>query len=326
MQRRSFLHTSAALLGSMGFAPLAGAQSTFPEKPVRFTISSAAGGVTDAVARLYGEHMAKSLKQPVVPENVPGAGTLLSIRQVLRSPADGYMLGVMANTVVTMPFVDKDAGYQPNDFTGISYLAKSHMVLVVSGDSPYKTLAEVVAAAAKAPDTISYASVGIGTTSHIPVELFAQAAKLKLLMVPYKGIALATPDVLSGRVTMMMGTGGSVGDMLKAGKMRALAVTSETRSAMFPGVPTFVEQGYPDVTYELFLGLMAPARTPPAVRKVLADAAEQAKQDPQVRARLAAIGQELPSQNTPELFNAFLQREQDKMKALTKTAHIQTGR
>lgn len=326
MKRRSLLQTAAVLVGTAGFASTALAQAPFPDRPVRFTIPTAAGGVTDAVARLYGDHMSKTLKQPVVPENMPGGGTLLAIRHILKSPPNGLVLGIMANTVVTMPYVDKEAGYQPTDFTGVSYLAKSHMLLVVGNESPYKSLADLVAAAKKNPEGVSFASVGVGTTSHIPVELFAQAAKLKLLLVPYKGIALATPDVLSGRVDMMMGTGPSVGDMIKAGKMRALAVTSETRSSFFPNVPTFVEQGYPDVTYELFLGLMGSARMPAATRKLLADAAEDAKRDPQVRERLAAMGQELPSQNTPELFNAFLQREQEKMKTLVKSANIQPGR
>jgi tripartite-type tricarboxylate transporter receptor subunit TctC len=159
----------------------------------------------------------------------------------------------------------------------------------------------------------------------LPVELFARSAGIKLQLVPYKGIPLAIPDVVAGRVTFMMGTAPSVGELIKSGKMRALAVTSRTRSASFPGVPTFAELGYDEATYVLFLGLMAPAKTTPAVRKMLADAAEEAKKDPELRKRLESLGQELPTEATPEQFNAFLRYEEEKMKKLVREANIQVA-
>jgi tripartite-type tricarboxylate transporter receptor subunit TctC len=325
MKRRAFLQAQAAWIAGAGLASRAMAQDPFPSRPIRFVIPSAPAGVSDAVGRVYGERMAKYLKQPVLVENMPGAGTLLAVRNVLKSPADGYTLSVSANTIVTMPYVEKNAGYSPGDFTGVSYLSKMPMALVVGADSPFRTVAELVAAAKKAPGTITFGSVGIGTTSHLPVELFARNAGIKLQLVPYKGIPLAIPDVVSGRVTLMMGTAPSVAELIKTGRMRALAVTSETRSPSSPGVPTFAELGYEDATYELFLGLMAPARIPASVRKVLADAAEAAKQDPELRKRLDALGQELPTQSTPEQFNAFLRREEGKMKQIVKDANIQVS-
>ncbi|CAM3692387.1 tripartite tricarboxylate transporter substrate binding protein [Polaromonas hydrogenivorans] len=323
MKRRTFIYSTTALIACMPLCSAALAQEAFPSKPIRFVIPSAPGSVSDAVARVYSERMSKILKQPVMIENMPGAGTLLTVRNVLKSPADGYSLTVSANTIVTLPYVDKSAGYNPGDFTGISNLAKSPMALVVSSQSPFKTLAELVAAAKKAPGTLTFASVGVGTTSHLPVELFAQSAGIKLLLIPYKGIPLAIPDVVAERVTLMMGTSPSVGEMIKAGKMRALAVTSPTRSPWFPNTPSFAELGYEEATYELFLGLMGPAKMPPAVRKMLADAAEEAKRDPEVRKRLEALGQELPTQATPEQFNTFLHREEEKMKKVVKEANIQ---
>ncbi|QDL38613.1 Bug family tripartite tricarboxylate transporter substrate binding protein [Rhodoferax sediminis] len=326
MKRRAFIQTPAALIVGTTLCSAALSQEPFPYKPIRFVIPSAPGGVSDAVARVYGERMSKYLKQPVLIENMPGAETLLAVRHVLKSPADGYTLIVSANTVVTLPHVDKSAGYNPSDFTGVSYLSKMPMALVVSGQSPFRTLAELVAAAKKAPGTITFASLGIGTTSHMPVELFTQSAGIKLQLIPYKGIPLAIPDVVSGRVTLMMGTSPSVGALIKAGKLRALAVTSETRSPSFPNTPAFAELGYVESTYELFLGLMAPAKIPPAVLKILSDAAEEAKNDLDLRERLEALGQELPSQTTPEQFNAFLRREEEKMKKLVKEANIQISR
>lgn len=324
MKRRVFIQTTAAMMVGTTLCSPALAQNAFPSKPIRFVIPSAPAGVSDVVARAYGERMSKYLKQPVLVDNMPGAGTLLAVRNVLKSPADGYSLVVSANTIVTLPYVNKSAGYSPSDFTGISYLSKMPMALVVGADSPYKTLVQLVAAAKKAPGTISFGSVGIGTTSHLPVELFAQEAGIKLQLIPYKGIPLAIPDVVSGRVTLMMGTAPSVGELIKSGKMRALAVTSDTRSTSFPNIPTFAELGYEEATYVLFLGLMAPANTPPAVRKMLADAAEEAKKDPELRRRLEAQGQELATQNTPEQFNTFLRREEEKMKKVVKEANIQT--
>lgn len=323
MKRRTLIQAGAGLLGSAALGPALNAQEAFPSKPIKFIIPSAAGSLSDAVARAYAERMSQILKQPILVETMAGAGTLLAMRHMLKSPADGYTLCVSANTIVTLPYVDTSSGFSPSDFTGVSYMAKSPMALVVGADSPLKTINDLIAAAKKAPGTLTYASVGIGTTSHLPVELFAQSAGIKLEMIPYKGIPLAIPDVVSGRVNMMIGTAPTVGEIIKSGRMRALAVTSEKRSPSFPNVPTFVELGHEEASYELFLGLMGLAKLPPGVRKVVADAAEEAKRDPELRSRLESLGQEMPAQTNPEDFNKFLGREAEKMRKLVKAANIQ---
>jgi tripartite-type tricarboxylate transporter receptor subunit TctC len=324
MQRRTFIQASAALAAGAPAIRHAMAQAAnFPTKPIRFVIPTTPGSVSDAVARVYGESMATRLKQPIVVDNMPGAETLLSVRHVAKSRPDGYTLTVSANTLVTLPYVNPVSGYTPSDFIGISYLSKMPMALVVAADAPYRSIADLVAAARKSPGSIAFGSVGIGTTSHIPVELFAHTAGITLNMVPYKGIPLAIPDVVTGRVAFMMGTAPSVRELIKAGRLRALAVTSEARSADFPGVPTFAELDYKEATYELFLGLMAPAKTPADVIQLLASAAEEAKKDPAVRERLKALGQELPTQSNPEQFNAFLRGEEARMKKIVKEANIQ---
>ncbi|WP_298233565.1 tripartite tricarboxylate transporter substrate binding protein [uncultured Azohydromonas sp.] len=326
MKRRAFIQAPAALIAGMALSSVALAQgSNFPSKPIRLVVPTSPGSMSDSVARLYGERIAKVLKQPVVVENMPGAGTLMAMRHLARATADGYTLSVSSNSVVTMPYVDKNAGYRPSDLTGVSNLASAPMVLVVSGASPFKTLGDLVAAAKKEPDAITYASVGIGTVTHVPVELFSRAAGIKMTLVPYKGTPLALPDVATQRVTLIMGTTSSVGELIKTGKLRALAVTSEARSPALPNVPTFAELGYKAANYDLFLGLMAPAKTPPAVLKLLADAAAEAKKDPEVLKQLEQLGQELPAQVTPEQFNDFLRREEETMKKLVKEANIQVG-
>jgi len=324
MKRRTFIQAGAALAAGAPMVRSTMAQTAnFPTKPIRFVIPTTPGSVSDAVARVYGEAMAKRLAQPVVVDNMPGAETLLAVRHVAKSRPDGYTLTVSANTLVTLPYVHPASGYAPSDFTGISYLSKMPMALVVAADAPYKTIADLVALAKKSPGSVAFGSVGVGTTSHIPVELFAHTAGITLNMVPYKGIPLAIPDVVTGRVAFMMGTAPSVRELIKAGRLRALAVTSEARSADFPGVPTFAELGYKDATYELFLGLMAPANTPSDLIQLLASAAEEVKKDPAVRERLQALGQEMPTQSSPEQFNAFLRGEEARMKKIVKDAHIQ---
>lgn len=323
IQRRDFIQSSTALIaGTTWLGSTHAQQAVFPSKPIRLIIPSAAGGVSDVVARAYGEQMAKMLNQPVLIDNMPGAGTLLAVRHVLKSPPDGHTLIVSANTIVTLPYVDPKAGYSPSDFAGVADLSRMPMALVVGANSLYKTLAQLVDAAKKNPDALTFASVGVGTTSHLPVELFMQEAKMKMTMVPYKGIPLAIPDIIGERVTLMMGTAPSVGELIKAGKMRALAVTSETRSKDFPNVPTFKELGYPDANYELFISLLAPARTPDNVVKALADAVAVAKKDPELIKRLEGLGQGLSAVTTPEQTNKFLRKEEERMKKVVKEAHI----
>ena len=322
MNRRNFIQTTVASIGAYTLVGPAFADTPYPSKAIRTIVPTSAGGSTDAVARLYGEYVSKLLKQSLVIENMPGAATLLGIRALVRAPADGYTLAVMANTVTTLPYVEKNAGYVLNDLAGVSYLAKSPMMLVVSANSPYHSVADLVAAAKKDPDGISYASVGEGTTSHLPVALFARAAKIKMMMVLYKGITLAIPDVITERVTAMIGTRPSVGELIKSGKLRALAVTSAGRLPTHPDVPTFAELGYPDAIYELFLGLMAPAKTPAPVIRALSDAFEAVKKEPEFIKRLENLDQELPTQTTPEQFTAFLKSEESRMKPLLK--NVQT--
>ena len=316
MNRRNFTEALASTM-ALGLIPqLANATGDYPTKPIRTIVPTSSGGATDAVARLYGELIGKLLNQPLVIDNVPGAVTLIGTRQVAKSNPDGYTLGIMANTVTTLPYINKSGSYSSGDLTGVSYLARSHMMLVVGAQSPYKTLNDLVAAAKKDPDGVTYASVGEGTTSHLPVELFARHANIKLMMILYKGITYAAPDVISGRVSAMMGTKPSVGELIKAGKVRALAVTSERRLPSMPDVPTFTELGYGDVVYELFLGLMAPSKTPTNIIRTLSAAFEAVKKQPDFAKRLEMLDQEMPTQSTPEQFNAFLRKEEERMKPL----------
>lgn len=316
--RCHLLKSLAACLLACGFVPAQAQDGTFPARPVRMVVSTSAGGMTDILARLYAESLSKVLKQPFVVDNMPGAGTMLASRYVARQAADGYTLLVAANSIAVLPHVETNAGYHMKDFTGIGELARSPSLLVVSASSKMKTLADLVAAAKKDPGVVTYAYVGRGTTSHMTAELFAHDAGVSFNGIAYKGISLAVPDVLAGRVEFLMGPPTSTEELIKSGKMRALAITSGARSPAFPNVPTFKELGYTDATYNLFFGVFAPAAIPDGVRKTLADAIDAAKKDPAFTARLRQLGMDVSNIRTPQQFNAFLKDEEQKSVSLLR--------
>ncbi|AGW90187.1 tripartite tricarboxylate transporter substrate binding protein [Cupriavidus sp. DF5525] len=324
MNRRQFVRVA----GGVSLAVVGGgasAKSTlYPAKPIRLVVSSVAGALLDSASRLYADRMSQYLKQPVVVENMPGASSMLGARYVARAAADGYTLLAFANTVVTMPHLVKGAGYDfDKDFIAVGEMARSPGLLVVGGRSPFRTLADLVKAAKSKPGEVTFGSAGQGSTSHLPVELFVKSAGIRLTHVPYKGVAAVVPDVISGRVTCMMGTGTSLVGSIQAGSLRALAISSDTRSAKFPNVPTFNELGYPEATYSIFVGLAAPAGIPETVRARLADAMEAARSDETLRARLAALDQEISEVRTPAKFQEFLLAEERRTIKLIKDANIQ---
>jgi len=316
MKRRDFVHQLAAATGGLLLANHALASAAYPAKPIRIIVPTTPGGATDAVARLFAEQVSKKLNGSVVVENIPGAATLLGVRQAANAKPDGYTLSIMANSFTAIPHVDKNARYKTSDFKGVSYLARSKMFLVVSAQSPYRTLNELVEAARQSPKTLTYATVGVGTSSHVPIEMLSQEAKVEFSQIPYKGITNAIPDVIAGRIDMMMGTGASTQALIDSGKLRALAVVNEERLPLLPNVPTFAELGFTKVQYELYVGLMAPAQTPAPILQALSQAFESVKADRAVAERLALLDQEVPNTNTSEEFSKFLEQDEQRMRTL----------
>ncbi|MDO9433960.1 tripartite tricarboxylate transporter substrate binding protein [Hydrogenophaga sp.] len=303
MNRRPFVFACASLIAALALPSVA---QDFPNKPIRIVVTSAPGALSDQSSRLYGDRMSAFLKQPVVVENVAGAGGLVAARQVAKAAPDGYTLISVANTLVSIPHLNARAGYSLKDFTPVGETVRSPSLLVVAGNSPYRSLADIVADAKKRPGAVSYASGGVGTTSHLPVEMFASQAGVEFMHVPYKGNAAAVPDVAGGRVPFMMGTATGFAELMKAGQLRALGITSEARSPQFPNVPTFKEQGFGEATFEIWIGLLAPAGTPAPVIERLAAAMEFARKDPEVVAKLEAAGQTISQVRTPAQFGAVL--------------------
>lgn len=256
-----------ALALAATIVPTAGtAADAYPSKPIKLVLPFAAGGQSDVVARIAAERLTSALGQPVVVENVGGAGGMIAAAKVARSPADGYTLFLPnASTLTIAPHLQPGSGVTPSSFAPIATVSQFPLVLVVNSASSYKSLADVIAAAKSKPGKLSFASPGVGTTPHLAGETFSQEAGIKITTVPYKGGAPALNDLLAGQVDLYFEAPATIVPQIQAGKLRALAVTGKNRMAALPNVPTVAEQGFPKLTLESWAAFVAPKETPPAI-------------------------------------------------------------
>ncbi|MBO4123158.1 tripartite tricarboxylate transporter substrate binding protein [Cupriavidus gilardii] len=256
-----------ALLAACGMAAVAPVQAdtaAWPAKPIRLVIPFPPGGGTDILSRLVANQLTQSAKWTVVPDNRPGAGGTIGIAEAVRATPNGYelVMGQKDNLIVA-PWLYKTVKYDPTkDLVAVTHVAYTPIMIVAPANSPFKNVADVVAAAKRAPGSIKYGSPGNGTTIHLAAEIFSQAAGIKLLHVPYKGSNAAMMDAIAGNVDLMVASVPSAMAQIKAGKLRALAVTSATRSTSLPDVPTLAESGYKQVDVSTWYGIFAPAKTP----------------------------------------------------------------
>ena len=264
----------------------------YPSKPIRFIVPFPPGGGTDSLTRMVANKLTETLKWTFVVENKPGAGGNVALDTTAKAPPDGYTL-VMAQTdnVVLNPLLYSKLTYDPvKDLVPVGLVASGPAVLVVRADSPFKTLADVVAAAKAEPGKLTFASPGLGTVSHLISELWQKSSGMKLTHVPYRGLSQALPDVLSGQVDMYMGSIPTLQGHIKGGKVRALAVTTAKRSPVLPQVPTYTESGIPGVELASVWGVMAPAGTPEAVIQRINTELNKALQQPDMREKILASG------------------------------------
>lgn len=315
-------HLIAAVAIAATYATAAQSQ-TYPARPVRIIVPFAPGGNVDLVARAIGPQLSSGLGQQVIIENRPGASGLPGTQFVARAPADGYTVLAMANTFAVAPSVLRNPGYDPlKDFAGISLTCFVPQVLVVNTALPARSVKELVALAKARPGEISYASAGIGGTGHMAAELFNSHARIKMLHVPYKGNAQAIVDVISGQVMMMFDQVSTSVAFVKAGKLRALAVTSRTRSPLMPDLPTIDESGVPGYEDITFNGLVAPAGTPHDILVRLNAEVAKAVRDKTLHDRFLERGVELTSSPSPEDFAVYVKAEFDKKARLARQAGI----
>ncbi|HEX6008085.1 MAG TPA: tripartite tricarboxylate transporter substrate binding protein [Burkholderiales bacterium] len=304
-------------------ASAAQAQTAYPSRPVRIIVPFAPGGNVDLVARAIAQPLSEALRQQVIVDNRPGASGLVGTHFVAKSPPDGYTLLAMANTFAVVPSLMSNPGYDPlRDFAAVSLTCRVPQVLVVNPALPVRSVKELIALAKARPGEISYASAGTGGTGHMAAELFNRHAGLKMLHVPYKGNAQAIVDVISGQVTMMFDQVSTSAPHIRAGKLKALAVTSLTRSALFPDLPTVDEsgvRGFEDITFN---GLVAPAGTPgDVVARVHAEVAKAVAR-PELSKRFLERGVELAASASPQDFATAIRQEFQKKAKLAREAGI----
>ncbi|HSV83386.1 MAG TPA: tripartite tricarboxylate transporter substrate binding protein [Ramlibacter sp.] len=313
-QTNWFARGLAVLL--LAAAAAASAAEPFPVRPVKIVVNTAPGGLTDITTRLIAQKMGEKLGQSVVIDNRAGGDGLLGIRTVKAAPADGYTLLASAGTIAIQPAVKQDPGYDLlKDFAPVGPMIRSPLLMVVAADQPDKTLQDFMARARANPAKLSYASAGVGTTTHIGAAMFLQQAGLNMLHVPYKGNGAAMPDVMSGRVGMIFEAYGSGASKVKEGRLRALGVTSTRRLPGLPDVPTIAEQGVPNYSYYLYLALLAPAGTPKDVVQRLSEALRSALASKDLLDRFRDDGSE-PMDMSSEQFTEFLRRDLQQMARL----------
>ena len=285
---------------------------SYPMRPITFVVPSVAGNVNDAVARLIGQELTKTWGQAVVVENKPGAGTTTGTKYVAKSPKDGYTALLTFTAHVQNPSLFPNIGYEPiKDFEAVSLIAKSSVILAVSPDSPYKTIAQLVAAVKASPGKFSYGSYGLGTTGHILGELLRRDAGLDIQHVPYKGGAPLANDLAAGHIKIGMIAVGTAMPLLQAGKIIPLAITGEKRSELLPKVPTFLESGYKGFEPDAWMGLLFPAGTPKEYSDALAREVGRIVRMPEITARLLGLVLE-PVGNSPDEFARILKIDLDK--------------
>ena len=290
---------------------LAAHADAFPAKPIRLVVGFAPGGAADTVARAYAEPMGRALGQPVVIENRAGAGSSIAADNVAHSPADGYSVLIASPASISVnPAINPALGYKPADLAPVTLVSSSPLLVVVNPATGIASVKDLVATAKRIPGQLNYATSGVGSAPHFGAALFAQVTGIDMVHVPFKGGAPAVMAVVAGDVQVTFATPPSVLPMVKAGRLRALAVTSRERSPLMPGIPGMAEAGFPGYAIGFWYGLFVPAGTPRDVVQTIYNAAQAAARDPRVKEALAREGTEVASSKSPGDFAAFLARDE----------------
>ena len=312
-----------APLLALGLIATAAHAQTYPEKNIRMVIPFPPGGGTDILGRLVAQKLTEANHWTIVPDNKAGAGGTLGITEAARGKPDGYdmVMGQKDNLVVG-PWLYKSLPWNPvKDFTAVAHVAWSPVIIATSANSKYKTLADVVAAAKAAPDTVTYGSPGNGTTIHLAGDQFEKAAGIKLRHVPYKGSNPALMDALAGNVDLLVSSVPSAMAQVKAGKLRPLAVTSAKRSTSLPDVPTVAESGYKGFDMSTWYGLLMPAGAPAPIVAQMNGAVNKLLATPEMQKAIHDQGAE-PLAMTPEAFSQQLQRDYQGMEKIVRDAGV----
>jgi len=318
MKTRIELLCTLALLA----APMAAAQ-TYPVKPMRLIVPFAAGGGTDLTARIVAQRLTEGLGQPVIVENRAGAGGLIGAEHVARAAPDGYTLLMGTPGPLTIsPNLQKKMPFDPlRDFSPVSQVSASPFVLVVHPSLPVRSVKDLLALAKARPGQLNYGSPGTATVGHLAGEQFMSLAKVNLQHIPYKGSAPAMVDLISGNLHLQFENLPAIWPHMKSGKVRAIGAGSRTRSSLVPDLPTIAESGVPGYECSTAFGVLAPAKTPPAVISRLAEEIAKVLRNPEVRARLLEQGLEAVG-GTPQEYSNHIRDELTRIGHIVKTAKI----
>ena len=323
--RRLFALLGLSLtLACSAFNPVQ-AQDAYPNKPIKVVVPFPAGGATDILTRAITEKLALRIGQSVIIENRPGAGANIGAATVAKAAPDGYtiLMGSIGSHSISVTY-HKDPGYNfKKDLMPISSAGSLSNIVVIGNDVPAKNLQELVAYAKANPGKLTCGSSGTGGLIHLTCEMFKIAAGIDVLHVPYKGTSLLMPDLISGRVTMALDTLPPYIPMLKEGKVRALAITTATRSSLVPDLPTIAESGYPGFESVAVYGFFAPTGTPTAIIKKLNADINAVLLDPELKDKLLKVGIEVAG-STPAALAAFVDKEIAKWAAVIKAGNIKS--
>jgi tripartite-type tricarboxylate transporter receptor subunit TctC len=321
MTFRSVTARLGALASIAVFAASTALAATFPDRPVKLVVPFAPGGGTDAIARALGVGMGEALGQPVIVDNKPGAGTIIGSDFVAKSAPDGYTLVVATFAHAVNPSLMQKLPFDTQKaFAPVMLLARGPNVLVVRADSPYKTVADVIAAARAKPGKLTYASQGNGTSAHLAGEMFTNLAKVQMTHVPYRGAGPAMTDLLGGQVAMMFATAAAASPHIADGKLRALGVTTPQRAPAIKNVPAIAET-VPGYAVESWYGLFVPAGTPPDVIAKLHDAAKKATETAAFRKMLEPEGLTV-SAGAPAELDAYVRGETARWARIVKENNL----
>jgi tripartite-type tricarboxylate transporter receptor subunit TctC len=300
------------------------AQERWPVKPVRLVVPFSPGGSTDVVARMIGQKLSVLWGQPVIVENRAGAGGNLGADMVAKSPADGYTLLMASGSITINPHIYKNMSFDTRkDLAPITNVASGPMLLVVPDRAPVKSVKELIALAKETPGALNFGSAGVGSQVHLAGENFADAARIEIRHVPYRGESVAYNDLIAGQIQMMVGNFAAASALLGPGRLRALAVTGKQRSEQLPDVPTVAESGLPGFENTGWFGFLAPAGTPQGIlSKIQIDTAKVLAES-DTKARLFVQGM-TPVGNTPAEFAKAMDAESRQWAILVKNRKITT--
>ncbi len=321
MNRRQCLAIACGIAGLAAPPGLVCAQAPYPAKAIRFVVPYPAGGPLDIVARLLAQKVSESVKQPVVVDNKPGAGGNIGADSVAKATADGYtlLMGAVATHAINpslYPAMPYDAA---RDFAPVTQVASTPNVLVVNPSVPATTVGEFIAFAKANPGKLNFGSGSSGSAGHLAGEFFKTLAGVDMAHIPYKGAAPAMQDLVGGRIDLMFDNLASSLSQVRAGRVKALAVTTAKRSALAPELPTIAESGLPGFDITTWFGVFAPAGTPRAVLEVLHTEFTRALAAPDVREKMLALGAE-PVGSRPEEFAEYIRAEAAKYARLVKSS------